>query len=70
MLLAIRSRACKVYDCPATELLHCSKNPFVVHRELVKRKSCAGATLNKARAEHVKANLARELFIARNFGGY
>ena len=71
MLLAIRSRACKVYDCPAAELLHCSKNPFVVWIEVVKRKSWAVVVLNKAREKHVNANLASEYFITWNLSeGY
>ena len=70
MVFGIRSRACKVYDCPATELLHCSKTPFVVLIAVVKRKSWAWARLNKARENHVTANLARECFMTRNLGEY
>jgi hypothetical protein len=33
------------------------ENPFVVWREVVKRKPWAWAMLNKAREKHVKANL-------------
>jgi len=53
MLLVIRSRACRVYACPATELLHWSQKPFVVWTEEVKCKSCASVTLSKARGKHV-----------------
>src|ERR1039457_1526508 len=70
MLLVIRSRACKVYDCAATGLLHCNNNPFVVWREVVKRKSCARVMSNKVRQKHVTANLTRECLITRNLGEY
>jgi hypothetical protein len=49
ILLVIRSRDCKVYDCPATALLHCMEKPFVVWTEEVNRKTWAWAMLNKAR---------------------
>src|SRR5574340_584352 len=68
MLLVSRSRACKVYALPATELLHCSDNPLVVGTEAVKRKSWAQVAPHHPTTKHIKANRVREFFMLPNLG--